>query len=36
MVLLCDGSARFVGENIDLGIWRGLATRNGGEILGEF
>ncbi|MGE0378542.1 MAG: DUF1559 domain-containing protein, partial [Planctomycetaceae bacterium] len=33
---LCDGSARFVGENIDLVIWRALATRAGGEVIGEF
>jgi prepilin-type N-terminal cleavage/methylation domain-containing protein len=35
-VTLCDGSVRIVGENIDLAIWRGLATRAGGEVLGEF
>ena len=35
-VLLCDGSARFISENIDLTIWRGLGTRAGGEVLGEF
>ena len=35
-VLLCDGSVRFIGENIDLDNWRALATRSGGEILGEF
>ncbi|MEX0728846.1 MAG: DUF1559 domain-containing protein [Planctomycetaceae bacterium] len=34
--LLCDGSVRFVGENVDLGIWRSLATRSGGEVVGEF
>lgn len=33
---LVDGSCRFVTENIDLGIWRALATRGGGEIPGEF
>ncbi|MBX3436855.1 MAG: DUF1559 domain-containing protein [Planctomycetaceae bacterium] len=33
---LCDGSVRFIGENIDLALWRGLATRSGGEVLGEF
>ncbi|ODA29281.1 DUF1559 domain-containing protein [Planctopirus hydrillae] len=35
-ILLCDGSARFVSENIDLQIWRGLATRAGSEVLSEF
>ena len=29
-VLLADGSARAVSENIDLGIWRALGTRSGG------
>lgn len=33
---LVDGSARSISENIDLRIWRGLGTRNGGEVLGEF
>ena len=35
-LLLCDGTVRFVGENIDLALWRGISTRAGGEILGEF
>ena len=34
--LLTDGSARFVSENISMTIYRGLATRAGGEVLGEF
>ena len=34
--LLGDGSVRFVGDNVDLAIWRGSATRSGGEVLGEF
>ena len=34
--LLCDGSARFVSENIDLALWRAIGTRAGGEVLGEF
>lgn len=35
-VLLCDGSVRFISENLDLSIWRGLGSRAGGEILGQF
>jgi prepilin-type processing-associated H-X9-DG protein len=35
-VLMADGSGRFVSQSIDNTIWRGAATRNGGEILGEF
>lgn len=33
---LMDGSARSISENIDSTIWRGLGTRGGGEVLGEF
>ena len=35
-VLLCDGSARFISENIDLATWRALGTRGGNEVFGEF
>lgn len=35
-VLLCDGSARFVSDSIDVATWRGLATRAGSELLEEF
>jgi prepilin-type N-terminal cleavage/methylation domain-containing protein len=35
-LLLGDGAVRFISENIDLAIWRGLATCRGGEVLGEF
>jgi prepilin-type N-terminal cleavage/methylation domain-containing protein len=34
--LLADGSVRFISSNINLATWRGLGTRAGGEILGEF
>lgn len=33
---LVDGSCRFISENIHLDTWRALATRSGGEVLGEF
>ena len=33
---LCDGSSRFVSENISLAIWRGVGSVNGGEVLGEW
>jgi prepilin-type N-terminal cleavage/methylation domain-containing protein/prepilin-type processing-associated H-X9-DG protein len=32
-VLMGDGSTRFVIETIDLSVWRGLGTRNGGELV---
>jgi prepilin-type N-terminal cleavage/methylation domain-containing protein/prepilin-type processing-associated H-X9-DG protein len=35
-LLLCDGSVHFVTDGIDLTTWRALATRNGGETVGEF
>lgn len=34
--LLGDGSVRFVSDSIDLGTWRSLGTRGGGEVIGEF
>lgn len=36
LMLLCDGSARFVSENIDLRTWRALGSRDGGEVIGEY
>jgi prepilin-type N-terminal cleavage/methylation domain-containing protein len=35
-VCLCDGSVRFVSENVDILIWQAVASRQGSEILGEF
>ena len=35
-VLLGDGSVRFVSNGIDPATWRALATRAGGEVLGDF
>lgn len=32
-VVMADGSLRFVSENIDRRVWRGLGTRNGGELV---
>jgi prepilin-type processing-associated H-X9-DG protein len=32
-VLFADGHVRWMGQDIDVGIWRALATRNGAEIL---
>lgn len=34
--LLVDGSCRFISENIDAELLDALATRNGGEVIGEF
>ena len=33
---MSDGAVRFVGENINLTLWRNLATIQGGEVIGEF
>jgi prepilin-type N-terminal cleavage/methylation domain-containing protein len=36
MLLLCDGSGRFVSENIAQIPWQALATRSGSEVIGEY
>ncbi len=33
---LADGSVRFISENISMTTYRRLATRDGGEVVGEF
>ena len=35
-VVMCDGATRFVSQTISLPVWRGLGTRAGKEVLGEF
>jgi prepilin-type N-terminal cleavage/methylation domain-containing protein/prepilin-type processing-associated H-X9-DG protein len=32
-LLLCDGHVGFVKDSVDLNVWRGIATRAGGEIV---
>lgn len=34
--LLCDGSVRFISENLDRNVYKSLSTRSGGEVIGEF
>ena len=33
---MADGSVKFISENVDLQLYRKLATRAGGEVVGEF
>ncbi len=35
-VQLCDGSVRFVSENVDRVTWRAVGTRSGGEVVSDF
>ena len=35
-VAMCDGSIRFVSDNLNLQTWQALGTMNGGEVTGEF
>lgn len=32
-VVLCDGSVQFIRNSIDLQVWQGMSTMNGGEIV---
>lgn len=32
-IVFGDGSARFISESIDIGIWRAMGSRNGGEVI---
>jgi len=35
-ILLCDGSARFVSENIDMATLKKLVTRSDGQVVGQY
>jgi prepilin-type N-terminal cleavage/methylation domain-containing protein len=35
-VALCDGSVRFVSDNVNLATWRALGSKAGSEVLGEY
>jgi prepilin-type N-terminal cleavage/methylation domain-containing protein len=35
-ILMGDGSVRVIGASINLGIWAGLCSRNGAEVLGDY
>lgn len=35
-VALADGSVRFVRDSVQLSVWRGMATRASGEVVGDF
>jgi prepilin-type processing-associated H-X9-DG protein len=34
-VALADGSGRFVNDQVDFGVWQGLSTRAGGEVISQ-
>ena len=33
-IVFCDGSVRFIKNTVNLFVWRGLGTTQGGEVLG--
>jgi prepilin-type N-terminal cleavage/methylation domain-containing protein/prepilin-type processing-associated H-X9-DG protein len=35
MVLMCDGSVRFMPNSVWLGVWQGLSTRSMGDVVGD-
>lgn len=35
-LLLCDGSVRFVSDNLNVLTWRALGSRNGGEVVADY
>ena len=35
-VLFCDGSVHFISNSISLQTWQALATRAGGEVVGDY
>ena len=34
--LLCDGSGKFIRQSIDMATYKGMGSRNGGEVLGDY
>ena len=36
LMVLADGSVRFTGDTVDLGVYQAAGTRAGGETLGEW
>lgn len=34
--LMCDGTVRFISENVGLSVYQAIATRAGGEVVGDF
>ncbi len=35
-VMMGDGSVRSASSSVDIGVWRSIGTRNGGEVVGDF